>query len=131
MASLPAAADSVASVRRAELMAALDIATGVALERSLRSCLVGQGLAEAMGFSDDQRSDADYVSLLHWLGCTADSDEAARVFGDELAVGEWIQPVIGDGPFAVLGALIAKQGRGEALPQCATMLIRALTGMPK
>jgi HD-GYP domain-containing protein (c-di-GMP phosphodiesterase class II) len=101
------------------------------MERSIRSCLVAQRIGIAAGFTPEQLSDAFYVSLLRWLGCTGDTHVASRAFGDEFTVGPWIAPAKGDGPFAVVAAMFKNHGAGEPLPQRAGMLITAFANMPK
>jgi len=75
-------------LRLAELVMSLSLATdlgmGQPMEWALRSCLVGVRLGEELGLSEGELSDVYYLALLHYLGCTADSDRTAEVFGDEI-----------------------------------------------
>jgi HD-GYP domain-containing protein (c-di-GMP phosphodiesterase class II) len=77
-------------VSRAELLASLslavDLGLGQPMEHVLRQTLVALRLAEHAGFDDRTREDAYYVSLLAWVGCTADSADLARLFGDDLRI---------------------------------------------
>jgi hypothetical protein len=79
------------NIRRAEIIAAIslaaDLASGAPLERSIRSCLVAQRLGIAAAYTQEQLSDAYYVSLLRWLGCTGDTHVASQAFRDEFTVG--------------------------------------------
>ena len=122
-------------IRRAEIIAAVslaaDLASGEPMERSIRSCLVAQRIGVAAGYTPDQLSDAYYVSMLRWLGCTGDTHLAARAFGDEFTVGPWIAPAKGDGPLAVMAAMLKNHGAGQPLPQRAGMLLTAFANMPK
>jgi HD-GYP domain-containing protein (c-di-GMP phosphodiesterase class II) len=121
--------------RRADLVAslslALDMATGAPLERSLRTAIVGLNLADILGLTPAERSEVFYVALLRWLGCTADAAMSAAIFGDELAVGEWIKPVMGDGPIAFIRALVRNHAADEPPMRRAVALVRAMTGMPQ
>jgi hypothetical protein len=90
-------------LRLAELIAAISLATdlgmGQPLEQALRTCLVALDLAERLGLSEEEKSDTYYVSLLRFLGCTADAREMAEmVGGDEIAVRAAIAPVLGGKP---------------------------------
>lgn len=75
-------------VRSGELFAALslalDLGTGEPLEHALRTCLIGLELAERLSLPDDERRDVYHLSLLHSIGCTADSPEVAAVLGDDI-----------------------------------------------
>lgn len=74
-------------VRLAELVAALSIATDLALgqpqEHILRQTMIASRIASAAGLEDDEQAALYYVSLLAWVGCVADSHEMARWFGDD------------------------------------------------
>jgi HD-GYP domain-containing protein (c-di-GMP phosphodiesterase class II) len=122
-------------IRRAEVIAAIslagDLASGEEPERSIRSCLVAQRIGAATGYTHDQLSDAYYVSMLRWLGCTADSHVAAQAFGDEFTVGPWIAPAKGDGPLAVMAAMLKNHGAGQPFPRRAGMLLTAFANSPK
>ena len=76
-------------VRLAELLGAMSLATdlglGQPMEHILRSSLIAVGVGEQMGFDDQTRADTYYLSLIAWVGCTADSYEVAAWFGDDLA----------------------------------------------
>src|SRR3954468_3476620 len=72
----------------AELLAALalatDLGTGQPLEHALRTCLVAVAMAEEAGCSEADRGDVHLLAMLHAIGCTSDSHEAARDWGDDL-----------------------------------------------
>jgi HD-GYP domain-containing protein (c-di-GMP phosphodiesterase class II) len=77
-------------VRVAELIAALSLATdlgmGQPMEQALRTCLLGTRAARHHGVSGDDLSDVYYLSLLRFIGCTADAhEESAKAGGDEIA----------------------------------------------
>lgn len=77
-------------MRLAELVAALSLATDLGLglpsEHILRQTRVALRLADRVGAEPQTRTDCYYVSLLAWVGCTADAHEMARLFGDDLTV---------------------------------------------
>src|SRR5881398_2343751 len=78
------------SLRLAEFVATLalaqDNAFGQPLESQLRSCLLASWMCEEAEFDDDVRTDASWVSLLRYIGCTGHAHEVASLFGDEIAI---------------------------------------------
>jgi HD-GYP domain-containing protein (c-di-GMP phosphodiesterase class II) len=84
-----APADAPTGVRLAELVAALSLATdlgiGLPMDHVLRQTLIGLRLGDALGLDDADRAALYHVGLLAWVGCTADSFEFARLFGDDIA----------------------------------------------
>jgi HD-GYP domain-containing protein (c-di-GMP phosphodiesterase class II) len=76
-------------VRAAELVGAIslatDLGTGQPLEHALRTAVLAVRLGELAGASPAELSDAYYVALLHASGCTSNSHEAAKLFGDDIA----------------------------------------------
>jgi HD-GYP domain-containing protein (c-di-GMP phosphodiesterase class II) len=67
------------------LALATDLAMGQPLEHGLRTAVVGVRVAGAMGLSEDDRSAVFYTGLLHFAGCTAESEIDSGFFGNELA----------------------------------------------
>ncbi|WP_103380321.1 HD domain-containing phosphohydrolase [Pseudonocardia dioxanivorans] len=74
-------------VRKAELVAALSLATDLGLglpeEHVLRQTVIARRLARLAGLSAAQQDAVFYTSLLAWVGCVADSHEMAHWFGDD------------------------------------------------
>src|SRR5579864_2863109 len=89
MAGLAPAGDRP-EVRLAELVAALslgiDLGFGQPMEHVLRQCLIALRLAEALGLDEEHRAVVYYTALLVNVGCHADAHEAAKWFGDDIAV---------------------------------------------
>ena len=77
-------------LRLAELVAGLSVATdlgmGLPPGESMRSCVIGTGLARRLGLDDAETGHVLYTTLLLHLGCTAYAHERAAAFGDEIAV---------------------------------------------
>lgn len=75
-------------VSRAELLASLslavDLGLGQPMEHVLRQTVIGMRLADRAGMDEETRAAVYYVSLVAWVGCTADSADLARLFGDDL-----------------------------------------------
>jgi HD-GYP domain-containing protein (c-di-GMP phosphodiesterase class II) len=80
--------DNHVSVRAAELVGALslatDLGTGQPLEHALRTAVLAVRLGELAGCSDQELSDTYYVALLHGSGCTSNSHEATQLFGEDI-----------------------------------------------
>src|SRR5215212_1911204 len=85
-------------VRAAELIAALSLATdlalGMQLEHGLRSTLVAARLAERLGVGCETASQTYYACLLFYVGCTADAEIAADTFPDDDALLTHFAPVM-------------------------------------
>jgi hypothetical protein len=126
---------NVSGLRLAELIATLSLATdlgiGQPMQYALRSCLLAVHLGEALGLGDEELTDAYYLALLRFAGCTADAPLAAAAFGDELSVGSWTATVAIGQPTEVLAAMLRHFGEDKPPPQRARMLARALAKMPK
>jgi HD-GYP domain-containing protein (c-di-GMP phosphodiesterase class II) len=78
-------------VRLAEVIGTLSLAadagTGAPEDFGLRTATVAARLGAASGADAQTCSDAYYLALLRFAGCTSESDRAASVFGDEIGVG--------------------------------------------
>jgi HD-GYP domain-containing protein (c-di-GMP phosphodiesterase class II)/DNA-binding CsgD family transcriptional regulator len=76
-------------LRLAEAVGALSLATDLAmgqpLEHGLRTAVLAVRIARAMGLPADEQVTVFYTGLLHFAGCTAESEIDARFFGDELS----------------------------------------------
>jgi HD-GYP domain-containing protein (c-di-GMP phosphodiesterase class II)/DNA-binding CsgD family transcriptional regulator len=79
-----------AGIRRAELMAALSMATDLAMgqpvEHAMASCVLAVRLGEAAGFAQQDLRDAYYEALLRYIGCNADVAWLSSIVGDEIAL---------------------------------------------
>src|SRR3954447_22058725 len=111
------AADDAPPVRLGELLAALslasDLGTDQPLEHALRTALLSVRLGERAGLGDDELADAWLLGVLHAIGCTADSPEAAGAYGDgRLARSAWAT-VDGGRPPEVVRFLWERTGVGR------------------
>lgn len=59
------------------LSLAVDLGLGQPMGHVARSCLLAQRLGALAGLADEQRENLYFVTLMGWLGCIADSREAA------------------------------------------------------
>lgn len=99
--------------RLVEVVAALSLATdlglGQAMEHGLRSCLIATRLAEWLDLEQATRDQIYWVSLLATVGCTADSYELRRLFGDDIALRAGIYDV-GPSELAIARYFLARAG---------------------
>lgn len=65
------------------LSLATDLAVGMPLETSLRTCVLATRLARLLGIDGDALVEVRRTTLLRHLGCTAFAHEAARLGGDD------------------------------------------------
>jgi HD-GYP domain-containing protein (c-di-GMP phosphodiesterase class II) len=76
------------SIRAAELVGALslatDLGTGQPLEHALRTAVLAVRLGELAEASPEEIADTYYVALLHGSGCTSNSHEATQLFGEDI-----------------------------------------------
>jgi HD domain len=105
-------------VRLAELIGALSIAVdlglGQPMEHLARSCLIAGRLGERIGLSVDQRASLYYVTLLGWLGCIAESRDAAASFGDDIVFRADVYD-LDMKPLPFLGYLMRHAGSGGSV----------------
>jgi hypothetical protein len=91
------ASHEAGGVRLGELLAALslagDLANGMPLEKTMRSCLLAVSIGRELGVADHVLSDTFYVTLLRAIGCTAFASEEAAAYGDDIAYRNTYFPV--------------------------------------
>jgi HD-GYP domain-containing protein (c-di-GMP phosphodiesterase class II) len=107
-------------VRTAEVIAALSLATdlamGLPLEHGLEGTLVAVRLCERLGVDDATAAETYYVSMLLHVGCTADAEVEAEYVGGDLHE-EFLPVLFGsrqDGLRALLRVL-GEPGRSAAV----------------
>jgi HD-GYP domain-containing protein (c-di-GMP phosphodiesterase class II) len=112
----------------AALSLATDLGIGASLEHGLQSTLVAMRLAERLDVDTETASQTYYTCLLLYVGCTADAEIAADVFGDETAA-EHLIPAIFGSRVEMMAAVV------RALPTSGTgPLVRAMQvarGLPR
>lgn len=69
----------------AALSLATDLANGHDYEKTLRSCTLAVGLAEAAGLDEASVRAVFHATLLRFIGCTSFAHEESLVFGDDVA----------------------------------------------
>ena len=95
---------------------ATDLGSGHPLERSLRACLLAFHFGAALGLDEAALRDVYYVTLLRWVGCTADPVRA-EIFGDEIALGPQIDGVELWNPVEMLDFLRRTVAQGQPAAQ--------------
>jgi HD-GYP domain-containing protein (c-di-GMP phosphodiesterase class II)/DNA-binding CsgD family transcriptional regulator len=121
-----------APLRLAEAAAVLslttDLSMGVPLEHGLRTAVLAVRLAQATGLSEDDQVTVYYTGILHFAGCTAESEIDARFFGDELQSRPRMLAAQ-FGPRRELMAMAARTAHGDSPPLTrAAMMTRAAFG---
>lgn len=110
----------LSGVRLAELLGTLSLAVDLGLGQPMghvaRSCAVAGRLGERIGLDQAQRGSLFYVTLLGWVGCIADSQEAAAWFGDDIRYRADVYD-LDMKPLPFLGYLLRRAGNGEPVPQ--------------
>ena len=85
------------TVRLAELMAALSIATdlgmGQPVEYALQSCILAVRLGEKLGLAEEALRGVYYQALLRFIGCNVETHILAALIGDEIAIRQQLAPV--------------------------------------
>src|SRR5688500_11086865 len=75
-------------VRRGEVIAALSLATDLAMgqpvEFALKSCVLGTRIGRMLGLGAEELGEIYYQSLLRYIGCNAETHIMAALFGDEI-----------------------------------------------
>jgi hypothetical protein len=75
-------------VRRGEVIAALSLATDLAMgqpvEFALKSCVLANRIGRMLGLDAEEQTAIYYQSLLRYIGCNAETDVIAAMFGDEI-----------------------------------------------
>lgn len=126
------------TVRLAELMAALSMATDLAMgqpmEQAMASCIVSVRLGEAAGLGGQDLRDTYYQALLRYIGCNADAAWLASIAGDEIALRRDIALTDSeDGPamLAIMLRTIRGAHAGEGQLAVIRSTVRALAELPQ
>ncbi|HEY1622799.1 MAG TPA: HD domain-containing phosphohydrolase [Streptosporangiaceae bacterium] len=124
------------TLRLAEVAGALSLATDLAmaqqLEHGLRTAIIALRLARDVGLSEDDQVTVYYTGLLHFAGCTAESEIDARFFGDELAARARMLPAQFGSRLALMTTMMRVVHSGSTpLARAAVMARSAFTGIPE
>jgi len=115
-------------VRLVELIGTLSLAadagTGMPDETGLRVATVASKIAACLDASPSDRASAYYLALLRFIGCTANSDAAADVFGDEVEFGNETQGLDYGNPREMLPAVMRHARKGKGAFRGAAAMVR-------
>jgi HD-GYP domain-containing protein (c-di-GMP phosphodiesterase class II) len=99
----------------AALSLATDLGIGVPLEHGLHSTLFAMRMADRLGVDPETASQTYYACLLFYVGCTANADVAAEIFGADDSLTTYATPVrFGSRPEMMAGFLRALAPPGGA-----------------
>jgi putative nucleotidyltransferase with HDIG domain len=105
-------------VRLAELMAALSMATDLAMgqpmEQAMAGCIVAVRLGERAGLDRAQLRDTYYQALLRYIGCNADAAWLASLVGDEIELRRQFALIDSADGAAVIGMMLRAMRRANA-----------------
>jgi hypothetical protein len=91
-----AAIPNSSEVRTAEIIAAIsmatDLAVGFPLEQGLRSCVIAARLCDRLDVDQETASQAYFLSLLFYVGCNAPTEVGWDVFGDDHSLTTYATP---------------------------------------
>jgi HD-GYP domain-containing protein (c-di-GMP phosphodiesterase class II) len=110
------------------LSLATDLSMGQPLEHGLRTAMLALRLARAMGLSEDDQVTVYYTGLLHFAGCTAESEIDARFFGDEMTARPRMLTVAHGSRFELMAAAMRTAHHGRPPLTRAAMMARAAFG---
>ncbi|WP_448626012.1 HD domain-containing phosphohydrolase [Geodermatophilus sp. URMC 64] len=110
----------VGTVCRAEVLGALSLATdlgmGQPLEHGLRAAVVAVRLGEAAGAEPRVINQAHTLSLLRFIGCTADAHTQAHFYGDEIRASAAITPAFYGRPVEALRVMVQQVAAESPVP---------------
>ena len=110
------------------LSLATDLAMGQPLEHGLRTAVLAVRIAQAMGLSEDDQVTVFYTGLLHFAGCTAESEIDARFFGDELVARPQMMAAYQGSRRELVAAAMRVAHPGSAPLARAAMMARSVVG---
>ena len=112
------------------LSLATDLAMGQPLEHGLRTAMLALRTAQSMGLPEDDQVTVFYTGVLHFAGCTAESEIDARFFGDELvARPQMMAAYLGSRRALVATAMRTAHPGSAPLTRAAVMTRSAFGGM--
>jgi HD-GYP domain-containing protein (c-di-GMP phosphodiesterase class II)/DNA-binding CsgD family transcriptional regulator len=109
---------------------ATDLAMGQPLEHGLRTAILAVRIARTMGLGEDEQAAAYYTGMLHFAGCTAESDVDSGFFGDELAARpQMMAAYLGSRRELIATAMRVARPGSPPLSRAASMAVSAFGGM--
>ncbi|HET6628040.1 MAG TPA: HD domain-containing phosphohydrolase [Nocardioidaceae bacterium] len=116
-------------VRLADVLGALSLAVDLGLGQPMghvaRATVVASRIGDRVGMSAAARSTLVHVAMMGWVGCIADSREAAAWFGDDIGYRAGVYD-LDMAPLPFLGYLLRRAGREDPLPRRAAKVAGVL-----
>jgi len=104
-----------------------DLGTRQPVEHGLRTCLVAMRLADALGVDVAEAREVFYVSLLRFLGCTADTHQVSEIAGgNDMRFLADMAPVTMGSLFEEMSRLASVVGNGEPWSRRVRLLAAAM-----
>ena len=110
------------------LSLATDLAMGQPLEHGLRTAMLALRTAQAMDLPEEDQVTVFYTGVLHFAGCTAESEIDARFFGDELAARPRMMTVAYGSRLELIATAMRVAHSGSGPLARAVMMARAAFG---
>lgn len=108
---------------------ATDLAIGQPVEYALKACALGMRLAVALGLGADALREVYAHALLRYIGCNAETDALAALFGDEIELRRTLAPIdVGD-PAQLAPVLLRAIVRAQAGQPLGAMVWGVLKGL--
>lgn len=130
---MPSGNDENTGIRRAEIVAALshatDLVMGQPMDHALESCVLGMRLGAALELEGPALREIYDHALLRYIGCNAETDAMAALFGDETELRRALAPLdMGNPPeFApVLLRAIVQAQSGQSMGAMVWGVLRGL-----
>ncbi|HTQ04178.1 MAG TPA: HD domain-containing phosphohydrolase [Polyangiaceae bacterium] len=127
------AGDDESGIRRAEIVGALskatDLAIGQPLEYAFKSCLLGMRLGAALELDEATLREVYNQALLRYIGCNAETDALAALFGDEIEFRRAIAPLDTADPAEFAPVLLRAIVRARAGQPLGAMIWGVLKGV--
>ncbi|MFN2581128.1 MAG: HD domain-containing phosphohydrolase [Candidatus Dormibacteria bacterium] len=105
---------------------ATDLATGVPLTFSLRTCLATLRIADLLHDRDVDRFALYHLALVKLLGCTVETSRFAAAMGDELRIGGAMGPAIHGSQREMLSTMVGAVAAGSPPLRRVRQLVAAM-----
>ena len=128
------AAPGSSGIRTAEIIAAIsmatDLAMGFPLEHGLQSCVIAARLCDRLDVDPETASQAYFLSLLFYIGCNAPAEVGWEVFGDDDSLTTYGTPFRFGSRAQMVGGMMSAVAPPTAPPRIrAWRLARHLPGL--
>jgi len=108
---------------------ATDLAIGQPVEYAQKACALAMRLATALGFQSDGLRQVYAHALLRYIGCNAETDALAALFGDEIQLRRTLAPIDAGDPAQLAPVLLRAIARAQAGQPLGAMVWGVLKGL--